>query len=224
MFGWDDDRQCRLVCQWHALRSLRKAIFGESKAYEHLRVEPTNPAHDADALRRQVMDLLVQMSKTDSKDDYQNVLLLLRQYIGTGSARFMKHLEAHYLSRPEQWSRAWRLLPDGYAALVTSMHAEASFRVIKHKYLKGLANRRLDVLVYALLKFAADQVTAMLTMAARPTYTRIESTIAKTHRVNAKIYFDEQSMITQTTSTHWKVKSANKDFAHMHYDVSALSI
>ena len=159
MFGWDDTWQCRIVCQWHALRNPRKAVYGTGKTYAHLKVEPEDATHDGDALRKEIMDLLMQMSKTDKKDDCVTAEKLLRQTLRGGSKRFLQHLETHYLNRRQQWCRSWRVVLDRHVSMVTSMHVESSFRVVKHVFLKGIANRRLDSLIVALRQYAAAQIT-----------------------------------------------------------------
>ena len=39
MFGWDETRQAKIICQWHALRNLRKAVWGREKKHEHHKVK-----------------------------------------------------------------------------------------------------------------------------------------------------------------------------------------
>ena len=213
-----EEWQCRLVCQWHALRALGKAVHAVGKDGKK-KVAPVNPTHDGEALRKQVMELLVQMSKTKDREDCLVAERLLLQYLGEGSVEFRTYLRVRYLERKEQWTRAFRDCGDRYVSMVTSMHIEATFRVIKHVYLKGIANRRLDVLICNLLQFAADRAQLTATKIARPAYVKLENAISKKHRVNAKPYFDDQTMIEQVSATHWKVKSSTEKTVYMRYNV-----
>ena len=206
---------------WHALRNLRKAVFGSGKAYEHLKV--ISKDSDGQAMRTQVMSLLCQMAKTEEKQDFLIAEQMIHQLLVERSPRFLQHLERHYLNRREQWSRAWRVVPDGFSAINTSMHIEASHRVIKHVYMGGNANRRLDSLIHVLLRYARDQEISLEMNAQRQKYSKVETEASTKHREKARLYFENQSMIVPETdieNTLWRVKSADPKYPHKTYEVS----
>jgi len=162
------------TCQWHALAisARRCSALGLGKAYAHLKVEPTDPQNDGDTLRKDVMGLLVQMSKTNDQDEY-----LISEPSSVSTSAPSRHASW------STWRRATSVVASSGAGRGASsrrawprssractMHIEASFRVIKCKYLRRIANRRLHM--HALIKFAADQATHMLTIAAVPPTTR----------------------------------------------------
>ena len=150
-----------MLCLWHALRNFRKTMFGESAVHNKHKVTAPDGGDDV-KIRQDTMDLVVQMSRTDNKAEYMIAEQDLRRLLGDCSTNFLKYLDENYLNRREQWCRAWRVLPKGkYLAMPTSMHIEASYRVLKHKYLRGIANRRLDILVLHLLQLSI--IRAMLT-------------------------------------------------------------
>ena len=80
VFGWEA-WQTKILCQWHALRNLRKSVYGQSKASAHLRV--TNELGDGDDedLRKELMSNLSQMAKTINKGDCTMVEGVIRQLI-----------------------------------------------------------------------------------------------------------------------------------------------
>ena len=156
----------------------------------------TNELGDGDDedLRKELMSNLSQMAKTNDKDACTMLEGVIRQLIENRAPRFLQYLEQHYLYRKEQWCRSFRDMQGFYAALVTSMHIESSFRQIKTSY-HGFANRRLVNLVTNLILYAADQERAVKTDAVRPTYSSVELTISRKHRENAKPYFENQHWI-----------------------------
>jgi len=103
--------------------------------------------------------------------------------------------------------------------MMTTMHVEASYRVIKHKYLLGTANRRADVLVICLIEYSADQRRNVKTIIVRPMYKRTQSEIARCHQINGQPYFGKVGVTKQVDEKTWSIKSDDKNFPFMWYKV-----
>ena len=61
--------------------------------------------------------------------------------------------QRNYVCRKEQWTFAYRTGSE----IDTNMFVEAFHRVLKYIYLQGSVKRRMDKLVFTLLKYARDK-------------------------------------------------------------------
>ena len=74
------------------------------------------------------------------------LISLLKQDEDTNS--FAEYFEKEYCPIINQWCLAYRMDSDVH----TNMHLESFHRVLKHVYIKGKRNKRLDKLLFLLLK------------------------------------------------------------------------
>ncbi|XP_065831991.1 uncharacterized protein [Oscarella lobularis] len=132
----------KLLCSWHVERAWK----GHLKAIS-----------DIDLQKAIYKQLKVMMQFKDKQSLHQ---LIAKSIIELKSRKatqaFGKYFEKEYASRAEQWAQAYRK----GSKINTNMYLEAFHRTLKHgsSYMHGKVNRRMDQLVYVLLRFAEDQL------------------------------------------------------------------
>ena len=128
----------KLVCTWHLDRAWRENLKQvqdcelQALVYHNLRLlmEETNKEKFEVLLNETIQ----QMSPSRSTEHF---------------AKYLKH----YVKTKEQWAACYRI----EASVNTNMYVEAFHRVLKHIYLKGRVNKRLDKCLQVLLKIARDK-------------------------------------------------------------------
>ena len=77
-----------------------------------------------------------------------------KELLASGKTRsFGKNFEKYYAKIKEQWAMCYRV----DCTLNTNMYVEAFHRVLKHVYMKGKVNKRLDKCIFVLMKLARDK-------------------------------------------------------------------
>ena len=66
---------------------------------------------------------------------------------------FGSYFEVHYAKRCEEWAACYRKS----ANINTNMYVESFHRCLKHVYMKGRINKRVDNLLYILMKISRDK-------------------------------------------------------------------
>ena len=133
------NRPRKLVCTWHVDRAWRENI-------------------------RQLNDSQLQLTVYHSlrllleETDKQKFELLLKQTLEqlkkcSHTKDFARYFDTYYATRKKQWAACYRR----DATVNTNMYVESFHRVLKHVYLKGRVNKRLDKFIYILLKLARDK-------------------------------------------------------------------
>ena len=66
---------------------------------------------------------------------------------------FSNYFNSYYANRKQQWALCYRK----YSHINTNMYVEAFHRVLKHIYMKGTINKRVDKCIHILMKFERDK-------------------------------------------------------------------
>ena len=66
---------------------------------------------------------------------------------------FSNYFNSHYANRKQQWALCYRK----YSHINTNMYVEAFHRVLKHIYMKGTINKRVDKCIHILMKYERDK-------------------------------------------------------------------
>ena len=129
----------KLLCTWHVDRAWRghlKSIKDKElaqKIYQNLRVllEECNEA----------------MFETMLKDTQQQLSL------SAETKDFFEYFDKYYVKRKQQWAGCYRKS----SFINTNMYVEAFHRVLKHVYMKGKVNKRVDKCVHVLMRYERDK-------------------------------------------------------------------
>ena len=126
-----------LLCNWHVERAWRTEI----------------KVGDSD-LEQDIYKQLKTLMEEPERETFEKLLLEvcndLKKHNKT--KEFASYFERIYACRKNQWALCYR----SGSGVNTNMYVEAFHRVLKYVYLHGHVNRRLDTLVFILLKFARD--------------------------------------------------------------------
>ena len=88
------------------------------------------------------------------------------------------------------------------------MYAEAFHRVLKHSYLKGKRNKRLDKLLHILLRYARDKAFDRIIKLEKGKTNPRTRMISKRHNESEKLSF---SLIVNEVNNSWTVQSSSKE-------------
>ena len=117
---------------------------------------------------------------------------------------FGEYFQKEYVGKLEQWCYAYRR----DSGINTNMYVEAFHRVLKHIYMHGRVNRRLDKLLFILLKISRDKAFDRLTKLSKGKAigaSRIAA-ITRRHKSIGKISL---ANVRQCTPTKWAVTSTS---------------
>lgn len=128
----------KLLCSWHVDRSWRglKAIGDshlEALVYKQLKALMEEP-------KKAMFDTMLKQCLKEWKSHVK-------------TRDFARYFEKEYAWRTPQWALTYRV----GSCINTNIFVEAFHRVLKHVYLHGTLNRRLDILINTLLRFARDK-------------------------------------------------------------------
>ena len=90
----------------------------------------------------------------------------------------------------------------------TNMYVESFHRTIKHVYMKGRINKRVDNLLHILIKISRDKAFERLCKLEKGKISGRLTTIRKRHWESMKLSF--QSLVTKDKDKEWHVKSLDK--------------
>ena len=185
------NRPKKLVCTWHVDRAWRENIRQlkdselEVKVYHNLRIL----LEETDMEKFEIL-----LDKT---------LMEFRK--SSITERFGKYFETHYAYKKEQWAACYRK----DALINTNMHTEAFHRVLKYVYLRGRINKRLDKLIYVLLKLSRDKGFERVIKIEKGKYSQRINIICKRHQSSLKLSL---SQVSETDDPlMWNVSSNDSD-------------
>jgi hypothetical protein len=92
------------------------------------------------------------MMQAKSESDFSKYKDALVSKLLTENPSFLKYLSDHYFNRPEKWSLYNFRKGTEYGNINTNMFVESFHNQLKTIYFAGKSNRRVDVLLEALLK------------------------------------------------------------------------
>ena len=127
-----------LWCAWHVERAWKDGI----RRYISTRDQQREVYHQ----------LRVLMMETN-KAKFTTVLTKFLSMNMSNTPDFAEYFKSNYCSHIEQWATCYRV----GTPMNTNMFSEAFHRVLKIVYLRHQHNRRIDYLIYVLLKIARDK-------------------------------------------------------------------
>ncbi len=114
---------------------------------------------------------------------------------------FYNYCAVYCASRPKQWVLCYRR----QSCINTNMYAEAFHRVLKHIYLKGTVNRRMDSCIVALPKYARDKAFEKVVKLEKGKSTARIRTIMKRHLTSKKLLLEH---VKKADDGSWIVQSS----------------
>ena len=179
----------KIVCTWHVDRAWR----------EHLK-----ELKDLELQAAVYHNLRVLMDETN-KDKFEVLLDRTRRELlaSAKTKSFGKYFEKYYAKIKEQWAVCYR----ADSTLNTNMYVEAFHRVLKHVYMKGKVNKRLDKCIFILMTLARDRGFERLVKLEKGKNTERISQIKVRHQRSLKLNF-KQIKPTEDNGV-WEVTSSD---------------
>ena len=176
----------KLLCTWHVDRAWRGAVNRikdkevAATVYHNIRV--LMEEIDIDKFKLMLQSTLKQLNSSDETQE------------------FAKYFHTYYTNRAEQWAACYRKS----ANINTNMYIESFHRILKHLYMKGKANRRIDNLIHVLLKVSRDKGFERLCKLEKGKNSGRLITIHKRHLASTKL---SPALVQKTSEHEWKIKS-----------------
>ena len=143
----------------------------------------------------------VLMEETDIKKLKLLLQSTLKQLNGSDETQeFAKYFYTYYTNRAEQWAACYRKS----ANINTNMYVESFHRILKHLYMKGRVNRRIDNLIHVLLRVSRDKGFERLCKLEKGKNSGRLTTIHKRHLASTKL---SPALVQKTSGHEWKIKS-----------------
>ena len=128
----------KLLCIWHIDRAWHSNLSSISNVEERA------------VVYKQLRVILEETNEDMAKELIVKCLEVLKSDDETTS--FAEYFEHEYSKRAEQWCISSRI----NSQINTNMYVKSFHRVLKHMYMHGKTNKRLDRLLFLLLKLARD--------------------------------------------------------------------
>ena len=166
VFGPDTKR---ILCTWHVDRAWR----GQLKLIDNRELQAAV-----------YHNLRVLLEETDC-DKFEVLLTETVKQLqeGTSTETFAEYFVQHYVANKKEWAVCYRK----YAGLNTIMYVESFHRVLKHVYLAGKVNKRMDKCIHTLLLYARDKAFQRLIKLHKGKLTHRLSTITSRHRESCNV-------------------------------------
>ena len=182
----------KLLCNWHVDRSWRRALATsisdkeeQVHLYHILRVLMEEMDHSK--FMRLLKNALSKM-----KEDYE-------------TKKFADYFSQTYAARYEQWAFCFRKT----AGINTNMYVECFHRVLKYVYMKGHINKRLDSLLYMLMKYARDKAFDRIMKLEKGKRTKRTRSIYERHKLDLLI-----CDVSENGPDCWEIKSSTSDLVY----------
>ena len=115
---------------------------------------------------------------------------------------FAIYFTQFYACRKEQWAACYRKK----SGINTNMYVESFFRLLKYIYMRGRSNKRVDKLIYVLMKVARDKAFDRLCKLEKGKVSGRLALITKRHLESTKL---TTSIVAQGSSSKWTVVSSD---------------
>lgn len=160
----------RLLCAWHVDRNWRKNIMRyvqgnilKATVYKTCRI---------------LLDC----------EDEGKLAVLCREFLEKASEvddtkEFAAYFRKHYANRPQQWALCYRK----GTGINTNMYLESLHKTIKHVYLKGTQNRRVDTLISCLVRLTHDKLYDRVIKLCKGKQTHRIQSISRSHMLSMDI-------------------------------------
>ncbi|XP_064468628.1 uncharacterized protein LOC135381638 [Ornithodoros turicata] len=190
----------KLLCSWHVDKNWRKQI---------------NEMVTAGVLRATLYKTCRVLLHCDDEQEFTHLLSAFLEKLQENSdtQRFGHYFSRTYACRPSEWALCFRK----GAGLNTNMYLEAFHKTLKHVYLEGKSNRRVDRLLACLESFTEDRLYDRLIKICKGKKTYRVQAIESKHRASASI---PKTNITACDDNNFIVKSQTNP--GLEYTVSRL--
>ena len=193
----------KLLCAWHVDRAWRKGGLPKIRGQE-LQVDVYHT-------------LRVLLDETD-KDKFESLLTkALIQWQSDELMDFREYFNSNYVPRKKEWATCYRI----NARVNTNMYAEAFHRVLKHIYMKGTVNKRVDTCITTLLRFSRDKMFDRLLKIEKGKNSHRLQTINDRHAVSLAIPLSHVQPEADSCNT-WSVKSSSSSKQYMVSQVNGV--
>lgn len=110
---------------------------------------------------------------------------------------FASYFRTQYKTRCRLWAYCYRQ----FAGINTNMYLESLHKVLKHVYMQGKINKRLDTLLHLLFKLLRDKSFERFTRLIKGSSTEKNAEINSGHRNSKDI---KKADISKTSEVEWK--------------------
>lgn len=114
---------------------------------------------------------------------------------------FSDYFYQYYAQKPHEWAGCYRKR----ACINTNMYAESFHRVLKHVYLKGRVNKRMDLCINVLLRYARDKAFDRILKLEKGKSTKRNNAILHRHKLSLSL---PTSLVTSQGNDEWTVQSS----------------
>ena len=191
--AWEDvfgaESTSYLWCAWHVDRAWRDGL----RRY----------LTERDQQREVYQQLRVLMMETD-KAKFTIMLTKFLSLNKTNTPAFIDYFKSSYCTHIKQWAMCHRV----GTPMNTNMFSEAFHRVLKIVYLRHQQNRRIDYLIYILLKISRDKAFEQLLKMEKGKYTHRICDIHKRHQ--RAMSYAVLATIEQMDNCAYRVSSETK--------------
>lgn len=179
----------KLLCAWHVDRAWRGHI---------------NVIEDKELAKKIYHNLRILLEETDEKK-FESLLSATKDQLSNSpeTKDFSAYFISYYAKRKHQWASCYRK----YSGVNTNMYVEAFHRVLKHVYMKGNSNKRIDKCIHVLMKYERDKAFQRLIKVERGKTTGRLATIFKRHLASEKLAL---SSVTPIDGNTWRVRSSDE--------------
>lgn len=178
----------KLLCIWHVDRAWRGNL---------------NSIRDKQLAQTIYHNLRVLLEETD-QDKFEQMLKKTTKQLSKSplTQDFLKYFNTYYAKRKEEWAICFRRS----SLINTNMYVESFHRVLKHLYLKGKTNKRVDKCIQTLMKYERDKGFDRLTKLEKGKLSGRITTILRRHNASKKLSTTSVHVVDGST---WKVKSSD---------------
>ena len=147
-------------------------------------------------------NLRVLLEETD-EDKFEHLLRQTQEQSAKSptASEFSDYFIKYYVHRKSQWAACYRK----GCQLNTNMYVEAFHRVLKHIYMKGTHNKRIDKCIHLLIKLERDKAFERLIKLEKGKISGRLSVIRKRHLASQKLSY---SLVSIVDSNTWRVQSS----------------
>ena len=177
----------KLLCSWHVDRAWRGHLLS---------------IKDHELSQTIYHNLRVLLEETD-KDKFENLLKQTQEQLSKSptTSEFSDYFTKYYVSRKYQWAACYRK----GSQLNTNMYVEAFHRLLKHIYLQGTCNKRIDKCIHVLIKLERDKAFERLIKLEKGKINGRLSVIHQRHLASQKL---SSLLITVVNDNTWLVQSS----------------
>ena len=177
----------KLLCTWHVDRAWRGHILS---------------LKDQELAQTIYHNLRVLLEETD-EDKFEHLLKETQKQLAKSptTSEFSDYFTKYYIPRKCQWAACYRK----GSQLNTNMYVEAFHRLLKHIYMKGTCNKRIDKCIHVLIKLERDKAFERLIKSQKGKISGRLSVIHKRHLASQKL---SSSLVNIVDDNTWLVQSS----------------